>query len=100
MGDFSEAYNAMVIALEHNEKLLRNKIDELEQALVHIKKLEGFLAICSNCKRIRINDAEPHDQQSWMRIENYLIKRTYTQFTHSICPECMQKLYPELTDPS
>ena len=97
MGEFSEAYNAMVIALEHNEKLLRNKIDELEQALGHIKKLEGILPICANCKRIRICDADPGNQQSWMKIESYLSDRTDAKFSHSICPECMKKLYPNLT---
>lgn len=97
MGEFSEAFNAMIIALERNERLLRNKIDELEQALGHIKKLEGILPICANCKRIRINDAEPRSQQSWMKIENYLSDRTDARFSHSICPECMQKLYPDLT---
>jgi hypothetical protein len=98
MGEFSEAFNAMIIALDRNEKLLRNKIDELEQALGHIKKLEGILPICANCKRIRVSDAEPRSQQSWMRIENYLSDRTDAQFSHSICPECMQKLYPDLTE--
>ncbi|MEJ2661490.1 MAG: hypothetical protein P8Z73_12310 [Desulfobacteraceae bacterium] len=99
MGEFSEAYNAMVIALERNEKLLRNKIDELEQALGHIKKLEGILPICANCKRIRISNAEPRSQQSWMKIESYLSDRTDAKFSHSICPECMKKLYPNLTEP-
>ena len=97
MGEFSEAYNAMVIALERNEQLLRKKIDELEQALGHIKKLEGILPICANCKRIRTNDADPRSQQSWMKIESYLSDRTDAKFSHSICPECMKKLYPDLT---
>ena len=97
MGEFSEAFNTMIISLERNERLLRNKIDELEQALGHIKKLEGILPICANCKRIRINDAEPRSQQSWLKIENYLSTRTDAQFSHTICPECMQKLYPDLT---
>ncbi len=99
MGEFSEAFNSMIISLERNEKLLRDKIDELEQALGHIKKLEGILPICANCKRIRINDADPRNRQNWMKIENYLSDRTDAKFSHSICPECMQKLYPNLTDP-
>lgn len=97
MGEFSEAFNSMIISLERNEKLLRDKIDELEQALGHIKKLEGILPICANCKRIRIGDADPRNQQNWMKIENYLSDRTDAKFSHSICPECMQKLYPNLT---
>jgi hypothetical protein len=98
MGEFSEAFNSMIISLERNEKLLRDKIDELEQALGHIKKLEGILPICANCKRIRIGDADPRNQQNWMKIESYLSDRTDAKFSHSICPECMQKLYPNLTD--
>jgi hypothetical protein len=97
MGEFSEAFNSMIISLERNEKLLRDKINELEQALGHIKKLEGILPICANCKRIRINDADPRNQQNWMKIESYLSDRTDAKFSHSICPECMQKLYPNLT---
>jgi hypothetical protein len=98
MGEFSEAFNSMIIALESNERLLRNKIDELQQALGHIKKLEGILPICANCKRIRISDANPRNQKNWMKIESYLSDRTDAKFSHSICPECMKKLYPNLTE--
>jgi methyl-accepting chemotaxis protein len=52
MGEFSEAFNLMVTALQRNERVLREKIDQLEQALGHIKRLEGILPICSQCKRI------------------------------------------------
>jgi hypothetical protein len=98
MGEFSEAFNAMIIELERNERLLRNKIDELEQALGHIKKLEGILPICANCKRIRVDDAAPRNLRSWIRIESYLSTRTDALFSHTICPECMKKLYPDLTE--
>lgn len=98
MGEFSEAFNSMIIALESNERLLRNKIDELQQALGHIKKLEGILPICANCKRIRVSDTNPRNQRSWMKIESYLSDRTDAKFSHSICPECMKKLYPNLTE--
>lgn len=96
MGDFSEAFNSMIISLDHNEKLLKKKIDELEKALFYIMKLEGILPICSNCKRIRLEGADPKNQDSWVQIESYISNRTKARFTHSICPECMKKLYPEL----
>jgi len=99
MGEFSEAFNFMIIALERNEGLLRGKIDELEQALGHIKRLEGILPICAHCKRIRIESGEPQIQMSWIKIESYLSTRTDAQFTHTICPECMQKHYPEFAQP-
>jgi hypothetical protein len=85
----------MIVSLERNERLLREKIDELEQALGHIKKLEGILPICAHCKRIRPENSDPENQKSWIRIENYLSTRTDALFSHSICPEYLEKLYPE-----
>ena len=94
MGDFSEAFNTMVISLDRNEKLLKKKIDELENALSHIRQLEGILPICSNCKRIRLAGADTQNQDSWVQIESYISDRTETLFSHGICPECIKKLYP------
>ncbi|MFH0726611.1 MAG: hypothetical protein V2B19_09735 [Pseudomonadota bacterium] len=95
MGDFSEAFNSMIMSLEHNEKLLKNKIDELEKALCHIVKLEGILPICSSCKSIRLEGAAQANQDSWIPIERYISNRTEARFSHSICPKCYKKLYPE-----
>ncbi|MEA1922516.1 MAG: hypothetical protein U9N63_07660 [Pseudomonadota bacterium] len=100
MGEFSEAFNTMIIALDNNEKLLKRKIDELENALSTIKTLEGFLPICASCKKIRVDDANPKDQKSWSQIEAFLTKKTDAQFTHTICPECMKKLYPDFHNDS
>ncbi len=95
MGDFSEAFNSMIVSLDNNEKLLKRKIDELEKALSHIKSLEGILPICSNCKKIRLEGSDPKKQDSWVQIESYISEKTEAQFSHSICPECMKKLYPD-----
>ena len=53
-----------------------------------IRILEGFLPICANCKKIR-------HEGDWVRIETYIETHSHTQFTHSICPECLEKLYPD-----
>jgi hypothetical protein len=98
MGDFSEAFNSMIISLKQNEKMLKNKIDELEKALAHITRLEGILPICSNCKKIRLEGADPKEQNSWIPIENYISTKTDAQFTHGICPECLKKLYSEFIE--
>ena len=95
MGDFSEAFNSMIVSLDNNKKLLKRKIDELENALSHIKKLEGILPICSNCKKIRLEGTDPKKQDNWMQIESYISEKTEAQFSHSICPERMKKLYPD-----
>lgn len=94
MGDFSEAFNSMIISLEQNENMLRDKINELEKALAHISRLEGILPICSHCKKIRLENADPKIQENWIPIESYLSTRTEAMFSHGICPECVKKLYP------
>ncbi|HUZ17465.1 MAG TPA: hypothetical protein VMV68_03695 [Spirochaetia bacterium] len=96
MGDFSEAFNSMIQRLAEHEHLLKRKIAELEEALEHIVELEGILPICSNCKKIRIEGGDPKDQESWMQFESYINTKTSAQFSHGICPECLQKLYPDL----
>ncbi len=65
-------------------------IEELEQALAEIKTLRGFIPICANCKNIR------DDEGYWQQIEEYIRDRSDAQFSHTICPECAKKLYPEL----
>jgi len=69
--------------------------EELQKALKEIKTLQGILPICSNCKKIRKKGAPPDEQDSWMLLESYLREHTEAEFTHSICPECIRKLYPE-----
>ena len=76
---------------------LRLLNEELQKALKEIKTLEGFLPICANCKKIRKEGAPYNVQESWIALETYLQQHTQAQFTHSICPDCMRKLYPEFT---
>ena len=81
----------IIVSLLGNK--LTRKVEELEEALSHIKRLEGLLPICSHCKKIRKEDADPWDQASWLPIEIYIEKRTDAQFTHGICPECVKRHY-------
>ena len=62
---------------------------ELRAAAEEIKRLRGILPICSSCKKIR------DDHGYWHQVEEYLRDHTDAEFTHGICPECMQRLYPE-----
>lgn len=65
-------------------------IAELQQALSEVKKLSGLLPICASCKRIR------DDKGRWSQVEAYIRKHSEAEFSHGICPECRDKLYPEL----
>ncbi len=96
MGDFSEAFNCMVVSLEKKEQALHRKIAELENAAAHIKKLEGVLPICANCKKIRLEGADPKSREGWVIMEKYIEDRSDVTFTHSVCPQCAESLYPDL----
>lgn len=58
-----------------------------------IDKLRGFLPICSYCKRIR------NDRQYWEQIEAYVSRHSRAMFTHSICPDCFERINLETEDP-
>lgn len=67
-------------------------IDELQKALSEIRTLRGFLPICASCKKIR------DDEGYWHQIESYIQRRADVDFTHSICPDCQDRLYGDLFD--
>jgi K+-sensing histidine kinase KdpD len=66
---------------------------ELRTALQEIKTLSGLLPICANCKKVR------NDKGYWQQVESYLADHSDLEFTHSICDECVQTLYPQFVDP-
>lgn len=68
---------------------LQTAKDNLEKALTRVKQLSGLLPICSNCRKIR------NDQGYWELVEEYIHKHSEAEFSHSICPDCLERLYPE-----
>lgn len=84
--------------LDKTNKELRWKIEELEAALTHIKRLEGLIPICMNCKKMRLEDRDPTDLQAWVPLEKYITTKTDAFLTHGLCPECLKKLYGERKD--
>lgn len=73
------------IALHENNEHLKKIIEEMNT-------LKGIIPICSSCKKIRT------DKGGWEQLEFYLRKYTDASFTHGICPECFEELYPELNE--
>ena len=73
---------------EVNRELV-NKNEALEKALAEVNTLSGLLPICSYCKNIR------DDKGYWSQIESYIYKHSDAKFSHSICPGCAKKHYPE-----
>ncbi|MDB6128045.1 MAG: sensor histidine kinase [Verrucomicrobia bacterium] len=84
-----------VVALDISERhLLAAQRDELilslQRALAEVKQLSGLLPICASCKQIRDGLGE------WRPVEEYVSAHSEANFTHSLCPECIPKYYPEL----
>ena len=64
------------------QRVLAQRVQELQQSLAEIKQLESCLPICSYCKRIR------DDHNYWQVLESYFAARANVQFSHGICPDC------------
>jgi PAS domain S-box-containing protein len=59
-----------------------------EAHAMELRRLRGLLPICASCKKIR------DDSGYWSGLEEYIRAHSEAEFTHSICPDCAQRLYP------
>ncbi len=60
-------------------------VAELQRALAEVQSLKEILPICSYCRKVR------DDQDYWHTVEAYVAEHTGTQFSHGICPGCMEQ---------
>lgn len=67
----------------------RNLVLLILEDVSEVAILQRMLPICAGCKQIR------DDDDYWHEVENYLRTHFKLDFTHSLCPECAKKLYPE-----
>jgi PAS domain S-box-containing protein len=68
---------------------LRERLFELEAALAHVKQLQGIIPICAHCHKVRLAP------ESWQAVEAYVSEHSEAQFTHGICPACLERHFPE-----
>lgn len=87
-GDSVTNLREMIIILIHS---LMSKKEALKGAMSDIQALRGLIPICASCKNIR------DDKGYWKQLEEYVYQHSEAQFTHSVCPKCLAKLYPELS---
>lgn len=69
-----------------------------QQLQQKVRLYESLLSICSECKKIRDQDVDAHDNARWVSIEQFLLKTTGSNLSHGICPECYQTKMTELND--
>ena len=97
--NYTDAYEKLIekfrnivqsdIQLIYMNKLLGDKNRQLTDYLEEIQTLRGLVPICSNCKSIRDKNG------NWKSIEYYLSHETKKDLSHSICPECAKRYYPD-----
>jgi uncharacterized membrane protein len=74
-------FGTLLYFMRHATNTIYSKSEEL-------RILNGLLPICSFCKKIR------NDQGEWEPLERYISARSESEFSHSICPDCIEKNYP------
>jgi PAS domain S-box-containing protein len=75
---------------KQREEERENHILLLQHAVDNIKVLRGLLPICAHCKKIR------DDQGQWHAVETYVQERADVDFSHGICPDCLNRHYPHI----
>ncbi len=73
-------------------RTLQARTQELELALSNVKTLSGLIPICAGCKKIR--DDKGYSEQ----VELYVRRHSDAEFTHGLCPACINKYYPGVLD--
>ena len=63
-------------------------LNESKKEIIHLQEL---LPICSHCHKIR------DDKGYWEKIDLFIQKNSEIQFSHGLCPECLEKYYSEYT---
>jgi len=82
----NEYYLSVRLKEERDNQIVIN--DQLKNSMEEIKILRGILPICANCKKIR------NDTGYWQQVDAYLSEHSEIEFSHGICPDCVENLYP------
>lgn len=70
------------------EIIEKNRV--LETYIEEINQLRGLVPICAQCKNVR------DDEGFWHSVEHYFTDKRDAEFSHSICPDCREELYPDV----
>jgi len=87
---YSQRFGEIIIELSIFFAVMAIQIVLLKKLYKRIRLLEGFIPICTNCKKIR------NIEDQWEQMEKYITEHSLAQFSHSICPDCARQLYPDL----
>lgn len=68
----------------------RQRVVLVLEDITEISMLRRIVPICSHCRRVR------NDQAYWQSVEMYFKDHAGVDFSHGVCPECLQLHYPDL----
>lgn len=77
------------LELIYMNTLLGEENKKMSDYLNEIQVLRGIVPICTYCKKIRDTEGK------WHRLESFISNHSSAEFSHGICEECMEKLFPE-----
>lgn len=87
--ELAERVQEKTADLHDKVKLIEEQNARLQSALDEINTLSGIIPICSHCKSIR------NDKGYWNQVEHYIAEHTEAQLSHGVCPDCLEKYYPD-----
>lgn len=87
------ALGVMFLLLFFLGRRITGLLDGLQESWRKIRKLEGILPMCANCKKIRKEGMAQTDPGAWVPVDSYITDRSEARVSHGICPECMERLY-------
>jgi PAS domain S-box-containing protein len=68
-----------------DERLVMVMIEDITE----ISTLKSIIPMCMQCRKIR------NDEEYWQSVEQYFHDHIGLEFSHGICPACIEKFYPE-----
>jgi CheY-like chemotaxis protein len=78
--------------LDREAILMRLRVAErILEYTTQIRTLKQLIPICMYCKRIR------DDRNYWDQVEHYFHEHTGSNFSHGICPTCLEKEVGDFT---
>ncbi len=63
----------------------------MSQAAVPEPKKESVVGVCASCSSIQLG------AEKWQTLEAFLYERFGLTIQRGVCPECLQRYYPDLS---
>jgi len=68
------------------------KLEKSTIEINEVRPIRTIIPICMHCKKIR------DENGYWLQIEDCLIQFNHSHLSHGICPDCIEKHYPDLSE--